>query len=320
MNNCNSIKELVFQYFGKEGIFTASVGGSATFALDTVGVGFPEALSCAGKKTVVGCFTEVETPFGNVPIVKILNVGGKPVVRVPYHGWRLPSTTLEHTLATFWCLYQLGVGQIVVDASVGGIKVKPWDVVVPDELVVNNPAKIAAARLGEALGKDPWVRMANPFCIRLRRALAYSVRRFKTQGTEEPHHPLGDLIDGGIYVTTPLGPFETPAEIRDFREKGYTVVGQSSGQEALAARICGMCIAVVNPVANFAEGLEGGAWTPGPGGMQQLYSELAIPMAVVVYWTLQWMVKNENRCGICQQMVKSADLSMFTRDPFSRPT
>lgn len=62
------------------------------------------------------------------------------------------------------------------------------------------------------------------------------------------------LIDG-VYLST-LGPnFETPAEIRAFRILGADVIGMSTVPEVMVARHCGMRVAAVSVITNFAAGL-----------------------------------------------------------------
>jgi purine nucleoside phosphorylase len=294
-----------------DAIYTASIGGSGTWAMDMDPgrSGFPEELTCTGPETVVAKFEGVETPFGAVPRVKVLNVGDQPVVRVPVHGWHLPNPTLGDTLATFWLLYGLGVKQIVVDASVGGIQAKPWDIVVPDDLVSNDHIKLAVFKLAQELGRAPWVRMAKPFCGRIRQSLINSVIRLKTEGLEEDHHPVGSLVNSGTYCTTPPSILETASEINQMKIDGHTVVGQSSGQEAAAARICGMCMAVINPVANYAEGLADGVWIE--EGMETFYDEIALPMAAVTWWTLLDIVNDRRDCD-CVALGRGEPLDKFT--------
>jgi purine nucleoside phosphorylase len=299
--------------FGGIPLNTASIGGSGTFWEDRIGMGFPEVLSCAGPKTVVEVFRDVSTPFGDVPIVKLIDVDGFPVVRVPYHGWRLPEATVENTLATFWLLYQLGIEQVVVDASVGGIRAKPWDFVIPSDVLINDRAKEAVALLARELGKDPWVRMLNPFCPRIRKILLTESRRLKREGTEEPTHPIGEVIDGGVTVITPLSVFETACEVRFYKEviPDAVCVNQSTGQEAALARVLGMCIAFLNPVANYAEGLEDASWMPEEGGMQKFYQDVAMPAGVITYRTTAGIVKQKRSCE-CRNISQSCDLSFIT--------
>lgn len=62
------------------------------------------------------------------------------------------------------------------------------------------------------------------------------------------------LIEG-IYISI-LGPnFETPAEIRAFRQLGADVVGMSTVPEVIVARHCGLKVAVISVVTNLAAGL-----------------------------------------------------------------
>lgn len=59
----------------------------------------------------------------------------------------------------------------------------------------------------------------------------------------------------GVYCAV-LGPnFETAAEIRAFRQLGADVVGMSTVPEVLVAQHCGMKIAVISTITNFATGL-----------------------------------------------------------------
>ena len=310
MTSLIDVQEVLRASYGDSSARTASVGGSGTWAMDCDPdrKGFPEELACAGEGTVVETFQEVDTPFGPIPQAKVIDVSGAPVVRVPVHGWRLPYSNLDQTLATYWLLHKAGVQQVVVDASVGGIRAKPWDLVVPDDVTINDPAKLAVTRLARELGFDSHVRMAEPFCARVREALVRSITRLKDE-PEGVSGNVGNLVDGGIYHTTPLSVFETHAEIDFLRDViGATVVGQSSGQEAAAARICGMCLAVVNPVVNYAEGLEGGAWTP--GGVKAFYDQCALPVALVTYWALEALVASERDCG-CSAYTQRRDRPKF---------
>lgn len=59
----------------------------------------------------------------------------------------------------------------------------------------------------------------------------------------------------GIYISV-LGPvFETPAEIRAFRLLGADAVGMSTVPEVIVARHCGLRVAAVAGITNFAAGM-----------------------------------------------------------------
>ena len=62
-------------------------------------------------------------------------------------------------------------------------------------------------------------------------------------------------LEDGVYLAG-LGPsFETPAEIRAFRLMGADVVGMSTVPEVIAARHCGLRVAAVAVVVNYASGM-----------------------------------------------------------------
>lgn len=59
----------------------------------------------------------------------------------------------------------------------------------------------------------------------------------------------------GVYLGI-IGPnFETPAEIRAFRLLGADALGMSTVPEVLVARHCGLRVAVISAITNFAAGL-----------------------------------------------------------------
>lgn len=312
MTELADLADVLANVYGSRFARTSSIGGSGTWALDRDPRrgGFPEELQFVAGDAVVDALSDIATPFGPVPLVKVLDVLGHPVLRIPVHGWHFPVPDLDDTLAVFWLLHHMSVEQIVVDASVGGVRAEPWDVVIPDDVIVHDPAKLAVSRLAVELGRCPWVRMKDPFCQRLRRSLADSVCRLPADEDTAVLHPLGRLVEGGSICTTPLSVFETASEIAVMHRAGAIVVGQSTGQEVACARLCGMCFAVVNPVANYAEGLEGGAWTD--GGMGSFYDELALPMAAVVWWALERIVEQERTCG-CLSMASGIDVDRYIR-------
>ncbi|MBM3538092.1 MAG: purine-nucleoside phosphorylase [Alphaproteobacteria bacterium] len=66
---------------------------------------------------------------------------------------------------------------------------------------------------------------------------------------------LGIRLFEGVYVGC-LGPsFETPAEIRAYARLGGNAVGMSTVPEAIVARHCGLRVAALSVITNFAAGL-----------------------------------------------------------------
>lgn len=66
---------------------------------------------------------------------------------------------------------------------------------------------------------------------------------------------LGIKLHEGVYLQAAGPQYETPAEIRAFRNLGADVVGMSTAVEAIAARHMGMKICAVSCVSNMAAGI-----------------------------------------------------------------
>lgn len=72
---------------------------------------------------------------------------------------------------------------------------------------------------------------------------------------------IGVKLADGIYISV-LGPsFETPAEIRAFRLWGADLVGMSTVPEVIVARHCGLRVAAISVITNFAAGMSAEAIT-----------------------------------------------------------
>jgi xanthosine phosphorylase len=66
---------------------------------------------------------------------------------------------------------------------------------------------------------------------------------------------LGVQLDQGVYLAVSGPSFETPAEIRAFHTLGADAVGMSTVHETMLARHCGLRVAAVSAITNFAEGM-----------------------------------------------------------------
>jgi xanthosine phosphorylase len=66
---------------------------------------------------------------------------------------------------------------------------------------------------------------------------------------------LGIELGEGVYLAVSGPSFETPAEIRAFRNLGADAVGMSTVHETIVARHCGLRVAGVSAITNFAEGM-----------------------------------------------------------------
>src|SRR5579859_4089443 len=59
----------------------------------------------------------------------------------------------------------------------------------------------------------------------------------------------------GVYLAVSGPSFETPAEIRAYRTLGADAVGMSTAHETILARHCGLRVAAISAISNFAEGM-----------------------------------------------------------------
>lgn len=66
---------------------------------------------------------------------------------------------------------------------------------------------------------------------------------------------LGTALAEGVYLAVSGPTFETPAEIRAFATLGADAVGMSTVHETAVARHCGLRVAAVSAITNFAEGM-----------------------------------------------------------------
>ena len=72
---------------------------------------------------------------------------------------------------------------------------------------------------------------------------------------EEAAAEEGVPLKSGVYIQTSGPNYETPAEIRAFGRMGADAVGMSTGDEAIAARHCGMKVCGISCISNLAAGI-----------------------------------------------------------------
>jgi xanthosine phosphorylase len=66
---------------------------------------------------------------------------------------------------------------------------------------------------------------------------------------------VGVELKEGVYLAVSGPSFETPAEIRAFHTLGADAVGMSTVHETILARHCGLRVAAVSAITNYAEGM-----------------------------------------------------------------
>lgn len=249
------------------------IGGSGTWAFR-----FPEDLERDDARVLEYYRHGFETPCGQSGPAKLLDLAGHRVLRFAMHGWheqdgrRVPPHICAKQLA--WVYQQAGIKWAVVEASVGGIQaitgadLPPWSVMITSDLIY----PWVPTDLDPLMTDGSFPRMRELFHPDLRRALLEAARK----------EPRFTVHDGGVYVHTLPGRFETPAEIAKYAKDGAHVVGQSLGNEAPLMRKLSIALATLNIVSNHAEdGRE--EWCPDPGDMRAFYYECAPLVGAVMF-------------------------------------
>jgi 5'-methylthioadenosine phosphorylase len=197
----------------------------------------------------------VLTPYGTVQL-QIGSfegaTGGGDVVFMTRHGagHSVPPHRVNYR-ANIWALRALGVRRIFGTGAVGSLRehMAPGDcVIVSDflDFVRERPSTFFEGDGGAGDGSLGVVHtdVSEPYCPELR-----SLLRAAAAAEGIPVH------DSGCYVCTSGPRFETPAEIRMFRQLGADVVGMTNVPEVVLARELGMCYALVAMVTNYAAGM-----------------------------------------------------------------
>ncbi|MCL6548392.1 MAG: S-methyl-5'-thioadenosine phosphorylase [Alicyclobacillus sp.] len=189
---------------------------------------------------------EVDTPYGRVSAT----VGwyrGKSIAFLPRHGsgHQTPPHKVNYR-ANILALKQLGVEQVLATAAVGSLRtdLKPGTLVIVDNFL--DFTKSRPSTFFES-GQVVHVDMTDPYCARLRRALADTAERTGLS-----------VHEGGTYVCAEGPRFETTAEIRLYQSFGGDVVGMTSIPETVLAKEAELCYATVCMVTNYGAGLTGG--------------------------------------------------------------
>jgi xanthosine phosphorylase len=85
----------------------------------------------------------------------------------------------------------------------------------------------------------------------LRDAYDHQLRADARKAAQE----IGVALTEGVYLAVSGPSFETPAEIRAFHTLGADAVGMSTVHETTVARHCGLRVAAVSAITNYAEGM-----------------------------------------------------------------
>lgn len=187
----------------------------------------------------------VRTAYGDVKITRGF-YRDREVIFLPRHG--AAHTVPPHLVnyrANIMALKQAGARSILATAAVGSLnpEMRPGQFVFVDQFLDFTKGRKQTFFEGGPEGVVH-IDVTEPYCPRLRKILLQAAR-----GLGLPAH------DGGIYVCTEGPRFETPAEIKMFRELGGDLVGMTGVPEVVLAREAAICYAAIAMVTNFAAGI-----------------------------------------------------------------
>lgn len=189
-----------------------------------------------------------KTRFGEVR-VQVGQHQERELAFIPRHGsaHSIPPHMINYR-ANIKALAQIGAESILATSAVGSLRssLGPGSLVLPDQFL--DFTKSRAGTFFEGGEGVIHTDMTEPYCRRLRQALAESAR---DQGVA--------LQNGALYVCTEGPRFETAAEIRMFALMGGDLVGMTSVPEVVLSRELGICYASTGIVTNFAAGISSSA-------------------------------------------------------------
>lgn len=193
-----------------------------------------------GKEVV-----EVETEHGKPPPITVGTIGDCKVSFVPRHGARheVPPHKVNYRALVIG-LKNLGVERIIATNAVGAINLKyaPGDIAIPLDII--DFTKTRPATLHDN-GPVVHVDVTEPYCPSLRGVLIE---------TAKDH--VERIWTDSVMACTEGPRFETPAEIRMFRQLGCDIVGMTSAPEVFLAKEAGLCYASICFVSNMAAGMQ----------------------------------------------------------------
>ncbi len=209
-----------------------------------LGSGFQHALT---HLEVVG-----EIPYGQLPGFMSVGVSGHagklvfgnfgktPVLVLKGRTHFYEGHEMERVTFPIRVLAEFGIRSVLLTNAAGGInrKFKAGDFMVLDDhinFMGTNPLRGPAV-----LGLPRFVDMTRVYSPELNELVKKAAKQTKLR------------LHSGVYLAA-LGPsYETPAEIRAFRQLGADAVGMSTVPEAIVARQCGLSVAAISCITNLA--------------------------------------------------------------------
>lgn len=188
----------------------------------------------------------VETVYGSPVPVVTGKYAGKEVVFLSRHGSKhsVPPHKINYR-ANIAALKKLGVQRVLATAAVGSLNpaMESGHLALVDQFIdFTKDRKSTYYDGGEAgvVHTD----FTEPYCIEMRDILSRVAKDLNIR-----------LHSKSTYVCAEGPRFETPAEIKMFRQWGSDLVGMTGVPEVVLARELGLCYNTIALVTNFAAGI-----------------------------------------------------------------
>ena len=187
----------------------------------------------------------IDTPYGKAEITSG-DYKGHKIYFLARHGFA--HTIVPHLInyqANIWSLKELGVESIYASAAVGSLSknIKPGDFILPDQFL--DFTKSRRCTFFDGINKElKHTDMTEPYDKQLRIALTKAAKEKDVR-----LHPCG------TYVCTEGPRFETPAEIKMFKQMGADIVGMTGVPEVVLAKELGIKYATLAIITNYAAGI-----------------------------------------------------------------
>ena len=192
----------------------------------------------------------LETPFGPVSLLQAA-FDDLSLTLLPRHGRdhdRLPHRINHH--AHLWALREAGARWVLATTAVGSMNpaLPPGSLAALSDFIdcTRSGPHTYAHSAAEAFTDlaDYHMDVTEPYSARAREALLAAA-----QADELP------LASQAVYVGVDGPRYETPAEIRMFRQLGGDVMGMTGVAEAVLAQELGLAYASVGIITNWAAGI-----------------------------------------------------------------
>ncbi|MEA2456269.1 MAG: purine-nucleoside phosphorylase [Thermoleophilaceae bacterium] len=171
-------------------------------------------------------------------------IGGVPVVALQGRAHLYEGMDLDEIRTPVRALHAAGAEVILLTNAAGSLRADlgPGELMLIEDHINFTGVNLLAGPNDDELGpRFPSLRDAYDPELRVEMRLAAK--------------DLGVQLDQGVYLAVSGPSFETPAEIRAFHTLGADAVGMSTVHETTLARHCGLRVAAVSAITNFAEGM-----------------------------------------------------------------